>query len=396
MEKENLLYPISTEELERRWALVRADMREHGVDALVIQNSSEHMGGYVKWITDLPATNGYPKSVIFPAAGSMTLIEQGPFGAVHVIEPGDYAYRGVGKRLLNPSYCSVHYSRNYNGEQAVTELKAAGCKKIGLVATAAMQYDFCAHIQSTLASSVEFVDFTEYVDRHKARKSAEEVKRIRDTAHMQDKVIAKIAQDIRPGMHDFEVTALAQYIGHTLGSEQGTFNGASTPLGKPSFMHLHRHEQARQMQQGDHLTLLVENNGFGGFYAEIARTFVLGKAPQELKDGYELARLAQQHTVKHLHPGARCKDVFAAHEEFMLAHGLPPERRVYSHGQGYDMVERPLIRDDENMVLEENMCIVVHPGFSTSRFFAVACDNFLVTASGTERLHSTDQKIFEQ
>lgn len=395
MHDENLLYPISTRELERRWALIREEMRERKIDLLVMQNSSEHLGGYVKWFTDLPATNGYPKTVLFPFDDPMTLIEQGPFGGVHVIEPGDSAYRGVGKRLLNPSYCSAHYTRHYNSAQAIAEIEAKAYRRIGLVATAAMYYDFCDHLTRALASRVEFLDATEFVDHHKAIKSPEEIDRLRRTAAMQDEIIARVAKQIQPGMRDFEVTALAQYVGHTLGSEQGTFNGASAPLGKPSFLHLHRHEQARQINRGDHLSLLVENNGFGGFYTELARTFVFGKAPAELVEGFELAKEAQRHTLDYLRPGVLCRDIFAEHDAFMQRRGLPGEKRLYAHGQGYDMVERPLIRQDETMAIAENMNIVVHPGYSTGSMFAVVCDNFLVTKGTPERLHATEQVLFE-
>ena len=69
---------------------------------------------------------------------------------------------------------------------------------------------------------------------------------------------------------------------------------------------------------------------------------------------------------------------------------------MYAHGQGYDLVERPLIRDDETMTVAENMNIAVHPSFSTPRAFAAICDNFLVARDGPhERLHRTPQKIFE-
>ncbi len=395
MHEENLLHPISTRELERRWRLVREEMRERKIDLLVMQNSSEHLGGYVKWFTDLPATNGYPKTVLFPRDDLMTLIEQGPFGGVHMIEPDDHAHRGVGKRLLNPSYCSAHYTKHYNSEQAIAEIEAKSCRRVGLVATAAMYYDFCDHLRRALGAKVEFVDATEFIDRHKAIKSEEEIERLRCTAAMQDEIMARVAKEIRPGMRDFEVMALAQYIGHTLGSEQGTFNGASAPLGRPSFLHLHRHEQARTIEHGDHLSLLVENNGFGGFYTEIARTFVFGTIPAELRDGLELMKEAQRHTLAFLRPGVRCRDVFAEHDAFMQRHRMPGEKRLYAHGQGYDMVERPLIRQDETMLIEENMNIVVHPGYATSSMFAVVCDNFLVTKGKPERLHATEQKIFE-
>src|SRR5580658_9236006 len=79
---ERLQTPISTAEIERRWAAVRAAMERDKIDVLLMQNNSDQMGGYVKYFTDLPATNGYPLTVVFPRDDLMTLVSQGPFGGV--------------------------------------------------------------------------------------------------------------------------------------------------------------------------------------------------------------------------------------------------------------------------------------------------------------------------
>ena len=81
---ERLQTPISTAELERRWKAVRAAMKREGVDVLLMQNNNDHMGGYVKYFTDMPATNGYPNTVIFPADDEMTVVCQGPFNGDRV------------------------------------------------------------------------------------------------------------------------------------------------------------------------------------------------------------------------------------------------------------------------------------------------------------------------
>ena len=49
MMDERLLNPISTRELERRWAAVRKAMAERKIDVLVMQNSNDWLGGYVRW-----------------------------------------------------------------------------------------------------------------------------------------------------------------------------------------------------------------------------------------------------------------------------------------------------------------------------------------------------------
>ncbi len=91
---------ISTGELERRWSAIRREMKAHQIDALVMQSTNDWLGGYVKWFTDLPATNGYPRTVIFPADDEMTVIEMGPLGTARALDRNSLN-RGVGV-LLTP------------------------------------------------------------------------------------------------------------------------------------------------------------------------------------------------------------------------------------------------------------------------------------------------------
>jgi len=390
---EKIVHPISTAELERRWSAVRRAMKDHGVDALVMQNNNEFLGGYVKWFTDTPARNAYPHTIIFHRDDKMTLICQGPMNGERPVKDGALATRGLGRIHTNASYSAINYTKTYDAEQAAGDLKPRGYKTIGFVGPGAISYAFAEHLKEAVPAA--YIDASDLVDGIKAVKSPEEIARIRETALLQDQVIAAVAKNIKPGMKDFEVAALAQYTGQIAGSEQGIFLGTSAPQGKPS-MFMQRHNQGRELRDGDHLALLVENNGPGGFYTEISRTFVLGKASNQLTDDFQATVEAQQNTLKMLKPGAACKDIFAAHNEYMRSRGLPEERRLYSHGQGYDMVERPLIRDDETMTLEKDMNIVVHPGFSNDRVFAVVCDNYLITEDGVSGcLHQTPQKIIE-
>ena len=67
-----------------------------------------------------------------------------------------------------------------------------------------------------------------------------------------------------------------------------------------------------------------------------------------------------------------------------------------SVSQGYDLVERPLLRSDEPMRLAANMNMAVHPGFFTPTNFAFICDNFLIKPDGTqEHLHKYPQEYTE-
>src|SRR3977135_2603370 len=97
-------HPISTAELERRWAAVRAAMAEHRIEALLLQSNTDWMGGCDKYFTAAPPTHGYPVTVVFPRDERMTVIAQGPMGVVREFAPhGDPGRRGTASFMGMPS-----------------------------------------------------------------------------------------------------------------------------------------------------------------------------------------------------------------------------------------------------------------------------------------------------
>src|SRR5882672_12841074 len=140
-ENERINHPISTAELERRWAAVRAAMGEHTIDALLMQSNNDWMGGYVKYFTDVPATNGYPVTVVFPKDERMTVIAQGPMGMVRELPPaGDGVRRGVARLVGSPTYASCPYTAEYDGQLAEKALERYAGGTIGLVGTMSISF----------------------------------------------------------------------------------------------------------------------------------------------------------------------------------------------------------------------------------------------------------------
>ena len=98
---------ISGNELERRWAAVRQAMGARGIDALVMQNASDWLGGYVKWFTDVPAHNDYPRTVIFHRDDLMTLVEMGASRRRDKLGGKDVNNPGIGEIIYSPSFLSL-------------------------------------------------------------------------------------------------------------------------------------------------------------------------------------------------------------------------------------------------------------------------------------------------
>jgi Xaa-Pro aminopeptidase len=396
---ERLNTPISTAELERRWKAVRAAMEREHVDVLLMQNNNDYMGGYVRYFTDMPATNGYPNTVIFPRDQEMSVVCQGPFGGGEPTAMGDQTkreqiWRGVKRILTTPSYASAHYTKEYDPELAVKALQPYAKGTIGYVGTYQMSFAMLDYVMRALPNAT-FVDATETVDRIKVIKSAEEMELVKRAALMQDGAMRAAFAAVKPGMRDVEVAAVAQHYSLCHGSENGIYLCASMPLGKPSKF-ANRHLQNRVIQEGDQIALLVEDNGPGGMYTELGRSCVVGKVPPQMKDELEFCKASRKFTLDLLKPGTPCKDIWDAFNDFMRKNGRPEEARLYCHGQGYDLVERPLVRHDEPWTIEKDMNIVVHPTYIHAGYLNWLCDNYLIGGNGPgDRLHRFPEEIVE-
>jgi Xaa-Pro aminopeptidase len=383
---------LNRAELERRWSLVREELKEREIDALVVLSAEDFLAGHVRWLTDRPAYSGNVTVAIFHAGDLMTLIEHGPEGRKRSFKGEESDYPGVGEVLNTAAFQSVRATHRFEAEFVLSELARRGYRRIALAGAGVMPYAF---VHALMNAGLEIRDLTDFMDLCRARKSDYELDLVRKTAAMQDRIFARLLEVVRPGIRDMDVVTRIMSEGRREGSEQAVFLAGSAPPGAPAMMRPF-HYQARKIGPGDSLSVLIENNGAEGYYTELGRTIVFGAASAELKEGLETVREAQRETVRRFVPGTRCAEIALAHDEHMQHRGLPREERLYAHGQGYSLVERPLIRADETMRVEAGMCLVAHPAYVRGSVFAYICDNFIVKDSGqAEPIHSTQQKVFE-
>jgi Xaa-Pro aminopeptidase len=383
---------LARTELERRWGLLRQELKTRDIDALVVLSFEDFMGGHVRWLTDRPAYSCNTTVAIFHASDLMTMIEHGPSGRKRSFTGEEPDYPGVGEVINAAAFQSARATHRYEAEFVLAELKRRGYRRIALAGAGVMPYAF---VDALMNAGLEIHDLTDFMDSCRARKSAYELDLVRKTAAMQDRIFARLLEDVRPGMRDMDVVTHIMSEGRRGGSEQAVFLAGSAPPGAPAMMRSF-HYQARVIGRGDSLSVLIENNGPEGYYTELGRTIVFGAASTELKDGLEAVREAQRETVRQYVPGTPCADIARAHDRHMQERGLPREERLYAHGQGYGLVERPLIRADETMLVEAGMCLVAHPAYVRGAVFAYICDNFIVHDGGpAEPIHSTKQKVFE-
>lgn len=384
---ERFAYPIPERELERRWTLTRKAMKEQGIDCLIMQNDHVFLGGYVRYYTDLPA-NGYRTTIIFPADDEMTAINHG--GVDDPPSPPDWAARGIKTRVSLPYIQVLHFSNEDAAKAAVNLVKDSKYKRIGFVAMDVISASFYQYFTENL-SEIDIIDASDLVDEIKAVKSADEIALIRKTAALHDQIASAVPDIFRAGRYEYEVRYEIIKLAGFMGSEEQNIilgTDATRPAMVPPFF------ENRKIEAGDKMVCLIEVNGPGGIYGELARIWCLGEPSRELLDAFEAAKEAQKIVAGMLKPGVHPGDLLKANNEYLVDKGYAPEGRLFGHGQGYDMVERPAFVPRETMTLQENMLVAVHPAAVNKNAFAFCCDNFLITADGAELLTKTPQVVF--
>jgi Xaa-Pro aminopeptidase len=391
MMKEKVVRPISDAELERRWKAARGIMKEKKIDFLLIENNNDYLGGYIKWFTDLPAVHAYPMAAIFPVDDEMTTFSHGSADPA-AAGPAAWLLRGVKKRVSTPIMTSAHYTCHFDAEKIVEELNQYPNCRISFVNEGAIRSGFVNYIRKNMTSAT-FVDITDEIDLIIAIKSPEEIEHIKESAHLHDEVMKACFEAVKPGIREFELGAIGRFKAKMMGSEQLFINTGSAPPGE-NFPGHHIHARNRVIREGDSIGILVEAAGPAGFYTHLFRTVCVGKIPEPLARVYEDMMTAYRRTRSLLKPGADPIDILEDYNDFLRSKGYPTEKRLYAHGQGYSLVERPCCMVGETMKIHENMNIGIHPPISKNGT-ANICDNYIITKTGvSECLHKTPQEIY--
>lgn len=222
-------------------------------------------------------------------------------------------------------------------------------------------------------------------------KTAREVELIRRAAKITDIGSATLRQLARtPGLDEFEMWgamrgAMDRAAGREIPVVGELVTGARTAVvAYPGGPH------ARETQRGDGVVTDISVRAPGGYWADIANTFIVGavEPTAHQKKFVRASREAFEAAVECLRPGKRASDVFYAAERALGQHGL--EMAHYAgHQVGVTVNEPPLLVPYDDTPLEAGMVFSVEPGAyegAGGSFGARHERTVLVTTTGPELL----------
>lgn len=382
-------YPMPMPEIERRWKAVRREMRDHGIDALIIQSETLDSGGYIRWLTDVPTHSA--TTILFPLEDEIVYFSSGS-RSLRGLDPE--FHNTIGSAQFAPFFRTMLCTADFDGELVVKCILNRGYRTVGFVNLGRMNANFYKYLMENLPN-VQMVDATAMVDRIKAVKSPVELEYIREVARLHDKVMYAAQALIYPGRRVGDVRNDMYVLACNLGAEgQIIQNLGAAPMGSPCFFGPYA-EQNRRIDYGDQVLVLLESSGPGGYYNELGRMFCLGEPCQALISAWEAAKAAQLAAGAAAVAGIAPQAIFAASDRELVLRGYAPENRITGHGQGLDFMEPPGLLQEETMPVDENVVLAIHTTAADDKANAFACDNYLVTKNGGERLQKYPLELIQ-
>jgi Xaa-Pro aminopeptidase len=275
---------------------------------------------------------------------------------------------------------------------------ASLAKKAGLrsVAFESDYLTFSAHqtMAAAFGYSARLEPTTGVVEQYRKIKRPDEIAKLRESCAIADRALARLYDDIRPGLSEKELAAMLALHLVREGSDTKPYGGILISGKRTSL--LHGIPSDKKIEKGDFV--LVDFGGqYRGYLADMTRTVVVGRATDEQKEVYAYERAMVEATLAAIRAGVASKDVFAASTK-------PIEGTKYfgyhytgiGHGIGLFVHELPFLSPRSDDVLAAGMVMTVEPGIYIPDWGGVRIeDQLLVTENGYENFTSTTKELVE-
>jgi Xaa-Pro aminopeptidase len=239
-------------------------------------------------------------------------------------------------------------------------------------------------------------DGTALIDRLMMEKFPAEIDAMRRAATLADEGYMYFLEAARAGRKQYEVVADVEQFLRTKGSPDnfmiiGSGGVDVRGMAPPS---------ERRLKAGDLVTTEL-TPAVDGYFSQICRTLVLGKASPAQTKAFGVYHEAMEAGIAVVKPGVTAADVARAENDVFRKYGLGDYvtnkyTRVRGHGLGLMCDLKPNILEDVDVELKTGMTIIVHPNtYHPEAGYIVLGDMVVVTDKGCERMTRTPAKLFE-
>ena len=376
---------FSLKERDRRWSLLRAEMKKANFDALIALPHEGHwdqFGCDTRYITQIGGTQTEVGCVL-PLEADVSAVVRGD---------NEIEWWGLAQDWVT----DIRPSRRSYGEPVIERLKEIRAERVGVIALSGMvrapegvvPWGTFEKIRNALPS-VKFANATDVMQEVRAVKSAEEVAFIEKAAKIIGHATDVLIQHAKPGVGEHELVAEMLREVVRRGGEPITMMLFGT--GGPEVPWAQRVFTTRKLKPGDLINTEVEGK-YAGYIAQALQPISLGPRPKDLEKIFDATKVIFDSMLKFLKPGISFGAVAKFYQDQVAAAGYEPDGALM-HGRGLGE-DAPMLwgaRKDfpeQEQKLKEGHVFILKPACKQGfmRDSIRAGDTVAIEAGGARRL----------
>jgi Xaa-Pro aminopeptidase len=301
----------------------------------------------------------------------------------------DFRYVEQAAEQVHPSFARARASLDLL--EAVTDLLPDGELRLGFD-DAHMAVRQHARLRELMPDRVELVPAGGMVERIRAIKDAEEVRRIRIAAQLADAAFERIMRDGLIGRTEREVAVALEHDMRERGARRPSFDSiiAAGPHGALP----HAEPRDVPIRPGE-LVVIDWGAELDGYCSDCTRTVAAGEPSDEAREIYELVLSAQLAGLKDVRAGRPGREVDGVARQVIEAGGHGEEfGHGLGHGVGLEVHEAPRLSQRSDDTLAPGNIVTVEPGVYVPGRFGVRIEDLVhVTEDGGEVLNGLSKRL---
>jgi Xaa-Pro aminopeptidase len=383
---------IPPAEYRDRWRKVQEMMAQQQLDFLVAYADDRAVFGpaHARWLANFPV-HFEPVCILMPRQGDPIMLV-GPESDEYALLAGEISDVRVLREFTHPDedypYSTIQSLSEIMADTG-TDLKMV--RRVGLGGGGLMGAEVKAAFKEALPAAA-WLDVENALCTLRAQKSTAEIEVIRYAYKIAEAGLQAALETIDEGVTERAVAAEIESAMRRAGAEGTGIDTivASGPNSRPILA-----RSTFRRIQANELVLLTLAPRYEGYHAAIGRPVLLGDPGSEILQAVDVAARAQQACYEAMRPGIEGREVEAIGRRIVEEGGLGPYF-LYSgvHSLGVVEFEPPIFGPSSNARLEPTMIISIDiPMFNTPWGGLRIEDGYLITDSGSERLHETPYEI---
>ena len=216
---------------------------------------------------------------------------------------------------------------------------------------------------------------------------------IKEAYRITETAMKTALQTVKPGMQEWELESVARQKMLELGAE-GMPYPSWVCSGPNTTLSLCR--SSDRVIQKNELVQFTFGTKFMGYCGNMCRPFVIGKAPEKVRNLMKVALEATEYALETIKPGIPAKDIFYGYHSILSKYGYE-EFTLYgpAHGTGSSEVEGLWLSKNADFIIEKDMLFNIDIWLSDGNIGMRFEEGVIVKNKGLETLNPYRRGIIE-